>query len=208
MGPFATSLMSGLGAGIASKGLSTLNKKPETPVVGKQAGQRQKKYFEGLYGNNLNPWEWAGAGGHGEGGTAAPNAQGIQNRKTLQDQMDRQERIEMARNATQLKGIEIQTQAQKEIAGILPKSTIEHDYQKIEESKGKINLMVEQAKQAKNLNEIWKEIATGVKEGSKAVRGVYEMLKEVNKGINNNRNVPEQMWDKLKKELNEYTEII
>lgn len=96
--PFVQSLMGSLGTGIASKAVSFFNKK-EKKLSPKQQGLDQKTYFESLYGNNLNPWEWAGAGGHGQGGTAAPNAQGLQARNTLQNKQN----VDISMQQAQLK---------------------------------------------------------------------------------------------------------
>ena len=61
---FTSALMGGLGTGLASGIMGKLNPGPK-PLSGRQAGQRDKEYFSELYNDELNPWELAGAGGHG-----------------------------------------------------------------------------------------------------------------------------------------------
>ncbi len=94
---FLDNLMGGLGTGIAAKvaGIPQFNK-PKEPPRGTQAGQLQEKYYRGLYGNKLNPWEWQG--GSGEGGVSAPIASGMEARNTLQ----KKQNVDMAMQSADL----------------------------------------------------------------------------------------------------------
>ena len=103
------SIGSGLASGILGKIFGGNSKKEPSPY---QHGLNQKDYFKGLYGDKLNPWEWAGSGGFGVGGTAAPSiaALGAQNL----------ERQKVPKEAA-IAGAQMQTQ--KEIAQIQAKAT-------------------------------------------------------------------------------------
>ena len=87
--PFMKNLLGGLGTGLAGGIMNKINPEPR-PLTGAQEGQKQKEYFSTLYDDKLNPWELAGAGGHGVGGTSAPNAAGLQARKTQREQLNQQ----------------------------------------------------------------------------------------------------------------------
>lgn len=123
MGLFVDNLLSGLGTGIASKAVSSgfgaFDKKEKrlSPTV---EGYNQKKYFKALYGNKLNPWEWAGAGGHGQGGTAAPNAAGLQARKTSREQQNTQQGLQTAQAIMQQKQLDNNIEVAKIQAGLTP----------------------------------------------------------------------------------------
>lgn len=138
--PFAQSLMTGLGTGIASKALSLFDKK-EKPIRGKAAGQLQKKYYEGLYGDKLNPWEWQGHSG--EGGVSAPVATGQQARNTLQEKQN----VDIAMQSAQLKN---NIEVAKIGAGLTPKTKIPQG----SKQETQINQIIQDTKLAKTKTDI------------------------------------------------------
>lgn len=174
---FSNSLMTSLGTGIASKGLSLLAGKKEKRTSPAGEGFGQKAYFKALYGNKLNPWEWAGAGGHGQGGTAAPNAAGIQARNTLQEKQN----VDISMQAAQLRN---NIDVAKIGAGLTPGDDVPTGskqgtgIRKMESEIDNIQTRTHILTTAKNMtNEI-----TAVMDNIKGESDT--MLQQVNKGIN------------------------
>ncbi len=107
----------GLGQGLAGQGLDKLFP-GDAPLTGTQQGQKQKEYFESLYGGKLNPWELAGAGGQGVGGTAAPLTSQLAARETMKKQKNREGALQSVQQATQIQVAEINKEGQIGAANI------------------------------------------------------------------------------------------
>lgn len=117
MNPFFSSLLAGLGTGVGGGILDKVFPQPD-PLSGKQEGQKQLDYFDTLYKGKLNPWELSGAGGQGVGGTAAPLAGAIGQRKTAMMQKNREIAMQTQQLQTQENVAKIGADAQVESAKI------------------------------------------------------------------------------------------